>query len=156
MCTCPAHLRHGTMSIINLQHIYENVFFVAIFKACVRYFLTKFLIALQKLWKVFFISSKNFLFVLEIFKFLYFFSLPFRNFQIQKDKFDEEWRTQPLRLCFSKVNIRKKAVLSAKCLFHFVHVSFCYSLKCTYAKKCHPLFQFFENFFSFSGITLIY
>ena len=135
MCTCPAHLRHGTMSIINLQHIYENVFFVGIFKACVRYFLTKFLIALQKLWKVFFISSKNFLFVLEIFKFLYFFPFLSAISRYRRTNLMKNSGHNLLDFLSFKVNIRKKAVLFAKCLFHFVYVSFCYSLKCTYAKN---------------------
>ena len=59
------------------------------FKACVRYVLSNFffhqMIALEKLWKVFFISSK------KLFSFLRYSSfsicsLPFHTFQIQKDK----------------------------------------------------------------------
>ena len=42
-------------------------------------------IALQKLWKMFFISSKT-PFVLQIFKLFVIFSLPFHTFQIQNDK----------------------------------------------------------------------
>ena len=46
-----------------------------VFKACVRYFLSNFfhqMIALQKLRKMFFISSKKLFSFFEIFKFLYF------------------------------------------------------------------------------------
>ena len=62
--------------------------FASNIKACIRYFLSNLffhqLIALQKLWSVFYFIEKALL-VLEIFKF-FVFSLPFYTFQIQKDK----------------------------------------------------------------------
>ena len=51
-------------------------------KACVRYFLSIFIfhqmITLHELWKMFFISSRKALFVLEIFKFLWFFTFLYK------------------------------------------------------------------------------
>ena len=59
------------------------------FKACVHYFLSNFyfyqMIALQKLWEMFFISSKKLCSFLRYSNFCNF-SLPFHTFQIQKDK----------------------------------------------------------------------
>ena len=61
-----------------------------IVKACVRYFLIKFLFfhqmrVLQNLWKIFFIPSKK-LFSFSKYSNFCNFSLPFHTFHIQKDK----------------------------------------------------------------------
>ena len=60
------------------------------FKASLRYFLSIFyyfcqMIAFQKLWKMFFISSKKFFSFSRYLNF-FIFSLPFYTFQIEKDK----------------------------------------------------------------------
>ena len=61
---------------------------IIIIKACVRYFLFFHqMIALQKLWKILFISSKKLFFFSRYLNFCIFFqSFPHFPFQIQKDK----------------------------------------------------------------------
>ena len=70
--------------------LYGRIKWLTNFLSLCPLFFVKFLffhqtIALQKLWKMFFISSKT-PFVLQIFKLFVIFSLPFHTFQIQNDK----------------------------------------------------------------------
>ena len=67
----------------------EILQFLATFKACIRYFLSIFfhpMIALQKLRKMFFISSKKSSFPSWDIQIFVIFSLPFHTLQIQKDQ----------------------------------------------------------------------
>ena len=80
--TCMNDCQFAGMKLIAPKTVVNIVYYQQythnIFKACVRYFLSNFyffhqMIALQKLWKMFFISSKKALFVFKIFKFLWIF-----------------------------------------------------------------------------------
>ena len=81
-----------------------------VIKPCVHYFLsnfyffTKWYIALEKLWKMFFISCKKLSLFLRYSNFCIFFSLPFHSFQIQKDK----WKWNNLLWCYQLtcINLR--------------------------------------------------
>ena len=80
------NLKHGL--ILMLKVLFTSQQTSVLFKACVCYFLSKFfdqMIRFQKLWEMFFISSK------KLFSFLRYsnfhnFSLPFHTFQIQNGK----------------------------------------------------------------------